>query len=70
MRIQTTLDVAGMSCGSCVRHIEAALAPLAVVRVDVDLRKGKVTLQHDDAVPTAALIEAIEGAGYPVQRSR
>ncbi|MCB9687964.1 MAG: heavy-metal-associated domain-containing protein [Alphaproteobacteria bacterium] len=61
------LDVKGMTCGSCIRHIQSALAPLGVERAEVDLRQGRVTVQHDDrAAPVALLIAAIQQAGYPV----
>ena len=63
---ETTLDVTGMTCGACVRHVSAALCSLAgVTRVDVSLKDGKAVVRHDpDEVSTAALIAAIDGAGY------
>lgn len=66
---ETTLDVTGMSCGSCVRHVSAALRSLdSVTDVDVRLKDGKVVVRHDPTrTPAAALVAAIEAAGYGAQ---
>ncbi|MDP1572603.1 MAG: heavy metal-associated domain-containing protein [Vicinamibacterales bacterium] len=62
----TTLSVAGMTCGACVRHVTRALEHLPGVRhVDVDLRANRATVEHEPAgSDVGALIAAIEGAGY------
>ncbi|AKV03859.1 Lead, cadmium, zinc and mercury transporting ATPase [Labilithrix luteola] len=65
----TVLDVQGMSCASCVRHVNAALRELdGVESVDVELavgRTSKVRVQHDPSkVAVTALIGAVEEAGY------
>ncbi|HZF55822.1 MAG TPA: heavy metal-associated domain-containing protein [Polyangiaceae bacterium] len=63
---ETLLDVAGMSCHSCVRHINEALDELpGVSKVEVRLDDGKVLVQHDPgAAPADRLIEALRDAGY------
>jgi copper chaperone len=63
---ETTLDVTGMSCGSCVRHVSAALSGLdGVTRVDVRLKEGKVVIHHDPTMASAeAMIAALDKAGY------
>lgn len=63
---ETILDVTGMSCPSCVRHINQALGALAGVSgVDVRLDDGTVRVQHDpEASPVERLIGALGGAGY------
>ena len=61
------LDVSGVTCGSCVKHVTNALKPLdGVEDVSVDLATGKVkvtrtTDKADDLI--AALVED----GYPAQ---
>ncbi len=67
--IETTLDVIGMSCGSCVRHVSTALRSLdGVTNVDVRLKEGKVTVSHDPTkTRAAALIAALDEAGYGSQ---
>ena len=68
---ETTLDVTGMSCGSCVRHVSTALRSLdGVTEVDVRLKEGKVVVSHDPArTSTDALIAALDKAGYGSQPS-
>lgn len=62
----TNLVVGGMSCHSCVRHVDHALRDLeGVSAVDVRLREGRVHVEHDpQQAPVAALIEALTAAGY------
>ena len=63
---ETVFDVAGMSCGSCVRHIDQALAVLpGVQHVAVELAARLVRVSHDSSVaPVDALLTAIADAGY------
>jgi copper chaperone len=63
---ETVLDVMGMTCPSCTRHVNAALAELdGVSKVEVRLREGKVLVQYDPTtVSVDALIEALREAGY------
>lgn len=62
----TILEVQGMSCPSCIRHVSTALTELdGVGAVDVKLREGLVVVQHDAArAPVPQLIEALVTAGY------
>jgi copper chaperone CopZ len=60
----TELQVEGMSCGSCVKHITAALQPLAGVgEVTVDLASGRVKVTGD--AERDVLLSALKEAGYP-----
>jgi copper ion binding protein len=63
---KTVLQVTGMSCDNCVRHVGAALRELAGVRaVDVQLASGRVSVEHEPARPSVeAMIEAVQEAGY------
>ena len=65
--VKTTLNVEGMTCNSCVRHVEKALSPFAGVReVQVKLQDGRVVVEHDrGAAPIETLVAALEDAGYP-----
>ena len=65
----TALRVDGMTCGSCVRHVEGALRALpGVSSVDVRLREGLALVRHDlAAAPPAALVAALEAEGYPAE---
>jgi copper chaperone len=62
---ETSLQVLGMSCASCVRHVGAALQEVrGVSKVDVRLTEGKVQVRHDSQTPVESLIEAVVEAGY------
>lgn len=65
-RKEVVLDVMGMTCPSCIRHVNAALSDLeGVAKVEVRLRDGKVTVQYDpQVVQVSALTEALREAGY------
>lgn len=59
------LKVTGMTCGGCVNSVTraiAAVAPSAAVKVD--LPSGVVAI--DGHAPKAAVVAAIEDAGYDV----
>ncbi len=66
---RTELAITGMTCGHCVRHVDAALRGLpGVVSVEVRLGeggRGSASVTHDASVsPLAALAAAVESEGY------
>jgi len=64
---ETMLKVQGMSCGSCVRHVDAALREIEGVHdVDVKLAEGEVRVTHASA-SVSTMIEALREAGYESQ---
>lgn len=69
---ETILNVTGMTCGSCVRHVDHALKEVeGVTQVDVQLREGQVRVQHDPSLaPVSALIAAVLEAGYEAAERR
>lgn len=68
---EAVLNVDGMTCMSCVRHIEGALSTLeGIGTIEVKVSDGKVRVQHDEAkAPIARVIEAIGEAGYESRES-
>jgi copper chaperone len=63
--MKSSLTVNGMTCGSCVAHINRALRDLdGVKKVEVLLREGRVIVEHETTVD--ALAETIREAGYDV----
>lgn len=62
----TVLEVQGMTCPSCIRHVSSALTELeGVGKVDVKLREGIVIVKHDSTqAPVTQLIETLDEAGY------
>ncbi|MFQ5683323.1 MAG: heavy metal translocating P-type ATPase [Candidatus Binatia bacterium] len=65
---EITLKVEGMTCASCVAHIETALRELpGVGEARVNLATEKATVKYEsDGANSTALVEAVRGAGYEV----
>ena len=64
---QIHLNVAGMTCGSCVKHVTKALESLdGVSNIHVDLQNGKVHLDRTSWM-SDDLIYALNEGGYPTQ---
>lgn len=71
MLIETLFNVKGMSCGSCIRHIGAALGDIeGVENVQVKLAEGTVRVQHEPNVEPSLIAGAIEDAGYEAEVAR
>ena len=69
---QLQLPVEGMTCASCVAHVEGALKGVpgvSSVKVNLATEKAAVDLESEDVSPEA-LVKAVDGAGYavPVER--
>jgi copper chaperone len=59
----TTLQVSGMTCNGCVKHVTSALREVpGVTAVEVDLAAGRAKVVGE--APVAALITAVTEAGY------
>jgi copper chaperone len=63
-----TFSVDGMTCGGCVRSVTGAITQVPGVRkVDVSLEGKSATVEFDATVAPAAIVAAIEGAGFDVR---
>ncbi len=61
------INIEGMSCGHCVKHVKGALAELPeVVNIEVNLEGKYAIVELNAQVADAKLKEAIEEAGYDV----
>jgi copper chaperone CopZ len=61
----TTLRITGMTCNGCVKHVDKALRAVpGVTAVEVSLPDGTAKVVHDPSAPLAALLAAVESAGY------
>ncbi|MFT3976634.1 MAG: heavy metal translocating P-type ATPase [Sphingomonas bacterium] len=68
--IAITLPIAGMNCASCVGRVERALEKVEGVHaVTVNLATERADIEASEAVDRAALVQAIEAAGYEVPAS-
>jgi copper chaperone len=65
---KVTLNVAGMSCGHCVKAIEGSVGELAgVSKVNVHLENGTVDVEYSSTVVSLDKIkETIDDQGYDV----
>lgn len=64
------LDVQGMSCLNCVKHVTQALQAVSGVdAVAVDLASGHVKVTTSAVVASEALIAALKEADYGAQES-
>lgn len=63
MKIKFQVD--GMSCASCVQHVEKAVKLLqGVSSVDINLNLGKMDVEVIETFNTNDIIEAVKKAGY------
>jgi P-type Cu+ transporter len=59
------LAITGMTCASCVRSVETALAHVpGVASAEVNLANERATVRLADAVDPETLVHAVERAGY------
>jgi len=62
------LPVEGMTCASCVHHVEKALSSVpGVEQVQVNLTTGLAKVRVEDTTSLEDLVEAVESAGYDVR---
>ena len=68
---QTTLNIEGMSCASCVGRVEKALAALdGVSDVSVNLASESARISVDEPVRLQDAARALEDLGYPARKAR
>ncbi len=62
------LQVDGMTCGACVKHVTQALQGLPGVNaVEVDLNAGRARVRADSTQSSLPMVAALEAAGYPAR---
>jgi P-type Cu+ transporter len=66
---ETELKIEGMTCASCVRRVEKALAKVpGVASASVNFATEKASIFHSAHVTHGHLASAVEGAGYGVEK--
>ncbi|HRK79126.1 MAG TPA: copper ion binding protein, partial [Thiobacillus sp.] len=64
-----TFDITGMTCASCSARVEKALGKVpGVLDASVNLATEQATVEVAQGTSAAALIAAVERAGYGAQR--
>ena len=65
IHMEKVLNIEGMVCGMCVKHVDKALRDIQGIKdVDVSLESKSAQVQLDQDVPDAVLKAAIEDASY------
>ncbi|HEY5858168.1 MAG TPA: heavy metal translocating P-type ATPase [Aldersonia sp.] len=64
---QVELAIGGMTCASCANRIERKLNKLDGVTATVNYATERARVTYDDGVDQAALVDAVEQAGYTAQ---
>jgi copper ion binding protein len=65
--MKTTLNIAGMSCEHCVKHVTEALKGIQGVKsAKVSLKANNAVVDHKDEVSLDALKAAVVEAGYEI----
>lgn len=60
-----SINVTGMTCQNCVRHVSQALSALPGVRsVSVDLESASARLEAEREIPPSEIRAALDEAGY------
>lgn len=67
MKWKKVLNIEGMVCMNCVKHVDKALREIQGIReVSVSLENKSAQVQLNQDVPDEVLKAAIEDAGYQV----
>jgi P-type Cu+ transporter len=61
---EVRLELAGMTCASCVSRIERKLNKLDGVDASVNFATEQATVRHDESVSVEDLVRVVEAAGY------
>ena len=70
MSTTSTYTVTGMTCSHCVASVREEVAKVdGVSAVDVELATGTVIVQSEGPVDRAAVVAAVDEAGYEVTPS-
>lgn len=66
----TEFQVTGMSCGHCETAIRAEVSEIAgVTGIEVSAQTGRLAVTAEQPVDEAAVIAAVDEAGYTAVRS-
>ncbi|MDR1902961.1 MAG: cation transporter [Treponema sp.] len=65
--MKTILNIEGMSCEHCVKHVTEALEGITGVKsAKVNLKHKRAEVNHNEAVTFDAMKAAVSEAGYEV----
>lgn len=59
--------VQGMTCDHCVGSVTAEVTKISgITDISVDVAAGRLTVSSDEPISDAAIVEAVEEAGYQI----
>lgn len=63
----TTITVTGMTCGHCASSVREEINEIpGVTGVNVDLESGRVDIESNTEIDSAAITAAVDEAGYKI----
>lgn len=66
----TAYDVAGMTCGHCEGSVRGEVAKIqGITGIEVSAATGRLIVTSDSAVDDAAVLAAVDEAGYSAVRA-
>lgn len=70
MATTTTYQVTGMTCGHCEGSVRAEVSQVpGVTAIEVSAQSGQLAVTSEEPVDDAAVIAAVDEAGYAAVRS-
>ena len=66
-KMEKTMNIEGMMCPNCQKHVDKALNSIEGVEATVDLKNNCAYLKLSHDVDESILIKAVEDAGYSVK---
>ncbi len=68
MNTETKFTVPTIVCGGCANGIKNALGKVSGInKVDVDVSKKVVTVEHDAQISPEKLADVLDDAGFPAE---
>jgi len=63
--MKVNLEIQGMTCAHCAKHVEEALTAVpGVQKAKVNLKKEEAKVSAEDHLEIATLLSAVDAAGY------
>ena len=66
MSTTSALDIKGMMCENCVKHVKEAIESCGIDNVDVSLKNNNATFMSHGKVNIGKIKKAVKTAGYEI----
>lgn len=69
--VEIEYQVTGMTCGHCEMSVREEVGQVpGVTAIDVSATTGRLVVTADQPLDDAAVLAAVDGAGYTAERTR